>query len=60
MTFFTITVACFVFVNVQVTVSPAATLNVAWRFATEPVEFESSQTIELRAQPSLAPSVETY
>ena len=49
-----------VFVNVQVTVSPASTLNVAVRVPAEPVELASSQTIEVRCQPAAAASVEVY
>ena len=48
------------FVKVQVTVSPGLALNVAVRVATSPVEFESSQAIEVRAQPAFAASVEVY
>ena len=51
---------CLVFVNVQVTVSPASTLNVAARVPTDPVEFASSQTIEVGSQPAAAASVDVY
>ena len=53
-------VAAFVFVNVQVTISPAATLKFAVRVATLPVEFVSSHAIEVSAQPGLAASTEAY
>ena len=60
MTFLTTTLPRFVFVKVHVTVSPGSRLNVAVRVATLPVEFESSQTIEVRSQPACAASVEVY
>ena len=58
--FSTMIVPRFVLVKVQVTVSPGATLNVAVRAPTEPVELASSQTTDVRSQPSFAASVETY
>ena len=54
MTFFTVIEPCLRFVKVQVTVSPASTLNVAWRFATEPLEFASSHATAVRSQPALS------
>ena len=60
MTFFTITVACLVFVKVHVTVSPAATSKLAVRVPTLPVEFESSQLTDVSAQPDFAASTEEY
>jgi hypothetical protein len=49
-----------VLVKVQVTVSPAATLNVALAFWTLPTLLASSQVTLVRSQPALAASVETY
>ena len=57
MTFFTVMVASFVFVKVQVTFSPAATLKLAARPAVLPVLSVSSQTTEERVQPGAAASV---
>ena len=56
MTFFTMTVARFVFVNVHVTVSPAAAWNDAVAVPTFPVLSESSHDTLVRSQPATAPS----
>ena len=48
------------FVNVHLTFSPAATTNVAVRVPVLPVEFASSQTIEVRSQPAFAASATVY
>ena len=59
-TFRTITVVCFLFRNVHVTVSPASTLKIARRFAGSGSESESSHEIEWRSQPSFTASVVVY
>ena len=51
-TFLTIRPPCFVFVKTHLTFSPAATTNVAVLVPVLPVEFESSQTIDVSAQPA--------
>ena len=59
-TFLTMTWPCLRFVKVQVTVSPASTLKVACRFASEPVEFGVVTAQRVRSQPAFAASVERY
>ena len=49
---------CLVFVNVHVTISLAATLNVATLVVTLPVLLLSSQVILVRSQPARVASVE--
>ena len=51
---------CFVFVKVQVTVSPASTLKLAVRVPVLPDELPSSQEMPVSAQPALAASIEVY
>ena len=60
MTFLTITVPCFVFVKVQVTVSPASTLKRRGARSRAARELPSSQEMLVSAQPALAASIEVY